>query len=116
MRVPATMAKWRGHADELPAQFPTKAAVPCNLAMQVDFGFQWSWVGIQEDASGNPVEIMMPAGNWADIHAARLFGIGYVIGYRDMRQCDFYGNAALSAAWRGSLNDRIHRELKAIPI
>ena len=56
---------------------------------------------------------MMPDGQPAKVHEARLIQSGHVVGLYDLAACDHYGNPVLSEEWRGSLSDRILREFEA---
>ena len=108
------MPKWVGLAITRPLTFRRKADNPQPnhyRARKIDFGLHgWAWVAF----SAGDKRVMMPTGQDAIIHEARLHQSGHVIGLRDLTTCDHFSkaNPALVQEWRGSLADRIQDELR----
>lgn len=107
------MIKWVGKAETRPLVFARKKDNPQPnhyWARRVDFGIHgWSWCAFSHGGT----KVLMPNGKDGTIHEARLHNSGHVVGLRDLTACDHYSDQALKREWRGSLVDRIHRELEA---
>jgi hypothetical protein len=103
--------KWVGIAATRPLRFGRKPDNPQPnhyTARKVDFGISgWSWCAF----SFGGKTVLMPSGQDAQIHEARLNRSGHVVGLRDLTTCDHTGNPVLIEEWRGSLADRISYEM-----